>query len=109
MFKRGKYGRYLSRIFMLADFVVLNLVFLAVCWLNPDITELHRRVTWLVMEVAFIPASYWLRPVVVERAMRMERVMRAALMASLTHLIVFLALLYVMDVEALPCLLGETG
>ena len=102
MFKRGKYGRYLSRIFMLADFVVLNLVFLAVCWLNPDITELHRRVTWLVMEVAFIPASYWLRPVVVERAMRMERVMRAALMASLTHLIVFLALLYVMDVEALP-------
>ncbi len=102
MFKHGKYGRYLSRIFMLADFVVLNLVFLAVCLLNPDVSELHRRVTWLVMEVAFIPASYWLRPITSVRAMRMEGVMRAALMASVTHLIVFLALLYVMDVESLP-------
>ncbi|MDE6038043.1 MAG: hypothetical protein K2G05_07255, partial [Duncaniella sp.] len=87
---------------MLADFVVLNLVFLAVCLLNPDVSELHRRVTWLVMEVAFIPASYWLRPITSVRAMRMEGVMRAALMASVTHLIVFLALLYVMDVESLP-------
>lgn len=102
MFETGKYGRYLSRIFMMADFVVLNLVFLAVCLLNPDIAELHRRLTWLLMEVACIPAVMWLRPIGVERAMQMDRVMRMALTASVTHLIVFLALLYVMGDDELP-------
>lgn len=102
MFETGKYGRYLSRIFMVADFVVLNLVFLAVCMLNPDIAELHRRLTWLLMEVACIPAVMWLRPIGVERAMQMDRVMRMALTASVTHLIVFLALLYVMGDDELP-------
>lgn len=102
MFETGKYGRYLSRIFMLADFVVLNLMFLSVCLLNPEIAVLHRRLTWLLMNVAFIPAVQWLRPIGVERAMQMERVMRAALLASLTHLIVFLALLYVMGDDEMP-------
>lgn len=102
MFETGKYGRYLSRIFMMADFVVLNLVFLAVCLLNPGIAELHRRLTWLLMEVACIPAVMWLRPIGVERAMQMDRVMRMSLTASVTHLIVFLALLYVMGDDELP-------
>ena len=102
MFETGKYGRYLSRIFMLADFVVLNLMFLSVCLLNPEIAVLHRRLTWLLMNVAFIPAVQWLKPIGVVRAMQMDRVMRAALLASVTHLIVFLALLYVMGDDELP-------
>ncbi len=87
---------------MLADFVVLNLVYFAVCVLNPDVAGLHQRLTWLLMAVAFIPAVQWLKPVGVERAMHMDRVMRATLMASVTHLIVFLALLYVMGDDDLP-------
>lgn len=87
---------------MAADFVVLNLVFLSVCLVNPDIAGLHRRLTWLLMNVAFIPAWQWLKPICMERAMQMDRVMRAALMTSVTHLIVFLALLYVMGDDELP-------
>ena len=87
---------------MAADFVVLNLVFLSVCLGNPDIAGLHRRLTWLLMNVAFIPAWQWLKPICMERAMQMDRVMRAALMTSVTHLIVFLALLYVMGDDELP-------
>lgn len=102
MFETGKYGRYLSRIFMVADFVVLNILYFIVCLLNPETAELHRRLTWLLMNIAFIPACQWLRPIILERAMQMDRVMRAALLASATHLIVFLALLYVMGDDELP-------
>ena len=86
---------------MAADFVVLNLVFLSVCLVNPDIAGLHRRLTWLLMNVAFIRRAM-AQTHLHGAAMQMDRVMRAALMTSVTHLIVFLALLYVMGDDELP-------
>lgn len=87
---------------MLADFVVLNMVFFTVCFLNAEVAELHHRTTWLLMVVAFIPAAMWLRPVCDERAMQMDRLIRYALLAIATHLLVFLALLYVMGDDEMP-------
>lgn len=102
MIKRGKYGRYISRLFLLVDFLVINLVYFAVCLLNPEVYEWHRRLTWLLINVAFIPAAAWLKPLGLERSLQMDRMVRSTLIASVTHLIVFLALMYVMGIDDIP-------
>ena len=39
---RGRYGRYIHTLLTIIDFVVVNVVFTAVCMLNPEITETHN-------------------------------------------------------------------
>ena len=102
MFTRGKYGRYLLRLMAVVDFMVVNAAMLCVMLLNPGISDLHSRLVWLLLNVAYIPGASYLAGAQNDRFVQMDAVMRTTLIAVGSHLLFFLTLLYLMDVESLP-------
>ena len=101
MTRQGRYGRYIGRLIRLADLIVLNLVFLTVVWLNPGIPDLRLKLTWLLFNIAYIPASFLLATIDKDRPVRMDRVVKVAVQAVVTQYASFLALLYLMGVADL--------
>ena len=101
MFQRGKYGRYINSTLTLIDFVVLNLSFLATELLNPGMTEMRTKLTWLLLNVAYIPAAMWITGIHRERSLQMDRVIRSSLLATATHLLCFVSLLYIMELTSI--------
>ncbi|MCM1162800.1 MAG: undecaprenyl-phosphate glucose phosphotransferase [Muribaculaceae bacterium] len=102
MFQRGKYGRFIHTIFALVDFVVLNLSFLVLVLVHVGIDNLHTRLIWLLLNVAYIPSALWMSDVHKERPMMMERVMRTTLLAIGAHALCFITLLYLMELDDIP-------
>lgn len=102
MFQRGKYGRFIHTIFALVDFVVLNLAFLVLVLVHVGIGNLHTRLIWLLLNVAYIPSALWMSDVYKDRPMLMERVMRSTLLAVGMHLLCFITLLYLMELDDIP-------
>lgn len=102
MFQRGKYGRFIHTLFALVDFVVLNCAFFVTVTLNPGVADLHTRLVWLLLNVAYIPAALWVSDVYRERYLRMERIMRSTLLAAFTQALCFISLLYVMELDGVP-------
>lgn len=102
MFQRGKYGRFIHSIFALVDFIVLNLSFLVLVMVHVGIDDLHTRMIWLLLNVAYIPSALWLSDVYKERPMMMESVMRSTLLAVGSHALCFIMLLYVMELDDIP-------
>lgn len=98
MTRQGRYGRYIGRLVRLADMVVLNLVFVYVLWLNPGLPELRLKLTWLLYNIAYIPASVLLASIDKDRPARMDRVVRVGLQSVAVHFASFLALLYIMGI-----------
>lgn len=102
MFQKGKYGRFIHRLFTAVDFVVLNSVFFAVGLLNPSMGEFHSRLVWLLLNVAFFPAAMWTVDLNQERFLQMDRLMRRILLSVASHLLCFITLLYLMEVNDMP-------
>ncbi len=102
MFQKGKYGRFIHSLFTAVDFVVLNCVFFAVGLLNPDIGEFHSRLVWLLLNVAFVPAAMWTGDLNQERFLQMDRLMRRILLSVASHLLCFITLLYLMEIDDMP-------
>ncbi|MCH5325663.1 MAG: undecaprenyl-phosphate glucose phosphotransferase [Duncaniella sp.] len=99
MFQRGKYGRFIHRIYTAVDIVVLNLVFFVVGLFNPDVGEFHSRMVWLLLNIAFIPAMLWVNDVNQERNLQMDSLMRRVLLVVASHLFCFITLLYLMELD----------
>ena len=101
MFSKGKYGRYLPRLMSAVDFVLLNGAMFAVEQLNASVPELRSKLVWLLLNVAYLPAAKYLNGVHNDRFVQMDAVVRSALLAALSHLLVFVTLLYLMDVDSI--------
>lgn len=99
MTRQGRYGRYIGRIVRTADLIVLNLVFLSVVWLNPGIPDLRLKLTWLLFNISYIPASFFLTAIDKDRPVRMDRVVSLSVRAVAVLLAVFIALLYLMGID----------
>lgn len=101
MFQRGKYGKLINSLFTAVDFVVLNAIFLAVGFIYPGVAELHQRMTWLLLNVAYIPVAWWVTDAHNVRSLQMEAVMRITVIAVMFHTLLFVTLLYLMQVDGL--------
>ena len=101
MTRQGRYGRYIGRLVKLADLVVLNLVFVIVVWLNPGLPELRLKLTWLLFNIAYLPASMLLATIDKDRPARMDRVVSVAVQSVAAQFASFLALLYIMGSDDL--------
>ncbi len=100
--KKGKYGRHLHRILAVGDFIVLNAVFILLLLIYPDISSIHSRLTFLLLNVAYLPVSRFLAVTLSERALQMDRLIRSSLFAVIAHALAFLALLYLLGIDDIP-------
>lgn len=100
--KKGRYGRYLHRLLMLGDFVVLNSVFLITTILFPYVGDIHERLPWLLLNVAYLPVARWVTTVNSDRSVQMDKVIRTVILAMGCHALAFISLLYLMGLEGVP-------
>lgn len=100
--KRGRYGQYYHRVLTLVDFLILNAVMLVVCLTNPEVAELRERVTWLLVNVAYLPIAQWFSRVHRVRSLQMDRLALMAFQAVGTHALIFITLLYIMGIDSIP-------
>ena len=98
--QRGRYGRYVSNLLTLSDFVIVNLVFTVVVLLNPEAWPENSRLVGLLMNIAYVPAALWLRGVRDDRSIKMDRTMFDSFRAVGTHALFFFSLLYFLKVRS---------
>ena len=100
--QRGRYGRYLNNLLTLSDFIVVNTVFAIVLLLNPAAWYGNVRLIMVLINVAYLPAAYFLRETRNERTIHMDHVLINALRAVGVHALFFFALLFFLDVSNVP-------
>ena len=102
MGRSTRHGRYFHRALTIVDFLILNGVFFIVGAINPDLSEWHERLVWLLLNVAYIPVARHLSKIHKIRAMQMDRLTLSTLQAVCSHALCFIFLLYFFDVESIP-------
>ena len=102
MGKGNRHGRYFHRALTLVDFLILNGVFFVVTILNPSVAEIHTRLIWVLLNVAYIPVARHIGRIHKVRAMQMDRLMLSALHAVCFHALGFIFLLYFLKLDAIP-------
>ena len=92
------YGKYISLIFFLSDFFVLNLAVLISLKVWPTMGDISNfsgsRLMWLIANIALFPMFYFQRQYVGEmRAIQMEKVIPDVFFTVGIHLAIFLPLM----------------
>ncbi len=100
--QRGRYGRYLNWIMVILDFFIINLVFVATCFISSEIISEHARVTMLLANISFAPAALWSAEMHTRRAVRMEAIFRRAITIVVFHAMIFITLLWAMKLNHIP-------
>ena len=100
--QRGRYGRYIRWILTACDFLVLNLAFFITVLLTPEFDEARPRLIWLMVNIAYFPAAYFLANTQARRTIAMEHVLAGSLKAVLLHAPLFLAALFFLQIEDMP-------
>lgn len=98
---RGRYGRYIHTLLTIIDFMVVNVVFAAVCMLNPEIIETHLKMKWLLVNISYFPVVFWFSHIRDQRAIHMDQVVSCALQTVGIHALFFLSLLTFLDINDL--------
>ena len=91
--QRSGFGQYINLLFNIGDLVVINVLFWIVISLFPVVKTVsgQLRELWLVINVGYFPVimfTRWSRHEL--RAIRMERVMRNALLTVAAHAVFLL-------------------
>ena len=82
MTAKNRHSRYFHRALTLVDFVILNVVFFVVTFMNPDVPEIHGRLVWLLLNIAYIPVARRVGKIHKVRALPMDRLVLVALQAG---------------------------
>lgn len=97
-----KYGNYLSTIITVMDFVVINISFWITTLLNPEIAAAHNvRIIWLLLNISYFPAMYWLVRIHNQRTIYMNHVVLSAIQAVGIHALSFLSMLAFLSVTVI--------
>lgn len=102
MGKTTRHGRYFHRVLTLVDFLILNGVFFVVTLLNPGVPEIHTRLIWLLLNIAYVPVARHIGRIHKVRAMQMDRLTLSMLQAVGFHALSFTFLLYFLKLDEIP-------
>lgn len=94
MASRGKYGKYLRSLIVIGDYVCINIAYLIVCAIfnfNPD---LYNYLVCFFINLAYIPVLSLFSQIHNQRIVYANDVVISALESTISHAIVFVALLF---------------
>lgn len=97
MISRGKYGKYLQSIETLAGFALVNADYVISCIFDANIIGFRWKVTWLLINVSYLPVVAMMTRNPMPRSIHVDHVMGWALRAVALHAVVFFALLAFLD------------
>lgn len=91
---KGRYGQFIRWIFTGVDFVVLNVVYLLVCWLGNVEPAFFTRQVWFMLNISFLAVSYIYSNIHARRVMYADLVVLQAVKAVLLHAVIFMTLVF---------------
>lgn len=102
------YGRFLKAILICCDLVVINVGFLVLVLLMPEIANGGMvRLTLLLLNVAYIPTALLFTRARLERSIHMDRLLRMAVQSVGVQAIVFLGLMTVSHMMIRPAFMWQ--
>lgn len=99
--QRGRYGRYIRWLLTAGDFLILNLAFFITVAITPDFDATRPRLVWLMANMAYLPAAYFLASTQARRTIAMEHVLANSFKAVALHAPVFLASLFFLQIDSM--------
>ena len=102
MKSKGRYGHYIRWIFIVIDFLILNVAYIATCLIIDNLGSLpfFSKQVWLMLNISFCIVVYVLSTLHDKRVVYIDRVLIHLLKYILLHAVIFLMLVSFLD--ALP-------
>ena len=103
MTRISRYGKFIVPSLVIIDFLIINLLFMAVMRHTPDISGVAMRVMLVCINVAYIPVSVlFTRKVLSNRSIHIDRIIANGLKAVILTACVFSAIMLYIDIEPVP-------
>ena len=100
--QRGRYGRYINNLLTTSDFFVVNMIYAFVLLLTPTAWQGHVRLVGVLVNIAYLPAAWFLREIRNVRTIHMDHVLLNALKAVGVHALFFFSLLFFLEIDNAP-------
>lgn len=100
--QKGRYGRYIESILTIADFLILNVVFLITAALSPEFLAQGPRTVWLMANITFLLSTTILGHKQISRTIGTEHVLAESVKAVLLHMPLFICGLYFLEFDRIP-------
>lgn len=103
---KGRYGQFIGWIYTAIDFIVLNVVFIAVWFFSQDSLQSLARQAWLLLNISFLIEVYLLTGIHDNRVVYADRVVIEAVKWTALHSVLFLSLTSFLRIDLPWDLLG---
>ena len=94
MATKGRYGRYLRILVVLGDFICINLAYLLSCRIFNFDDGFYNPTICSLINIAYLPIAFVFSQIHNQRIVYANHTVKTALEATVSHAILFLALLY---------------
>ncbi|MCM1311058.1 MAG: undecaprenyl-phosphate glucose phosphotransferase [Bacteroides sp.] len=99
---RGRYGRYQREVLFFVDLLMVNILFGALCFIHPELTEYYARTKWLAVSLSYLPVALLFQRARMQRTLHIDRLLVEAIKAVACHAVIFVTLLVFLQADDFP-------
>lgn len=99
---KGRYGYLVNILTTIADFILLNLVYILVINTVNDVGEFNDKVIWLLLNISYCPAIFMFPDVHKKRILFADKLMIILVQTFMVHCLVMLTFTSIISYDAVP-------
>lgn len=99
MRERRRLGKYLRGLMIAGDFLLLNFAYFTILWIFPENSHYGSKLVWLLVNMAFVPVSYFFSEMHNVRILYADRIVLGALKSSISEAVLLLAIFYIFEIR----------
>ncbi|MBQ3960964.1 MAG: hypothetical protein II683_04155 [Muribaculaceae bacterium] len=97
---KGRYGQFIRWIFSGIDFLILNIIYLVVCWFEPANGVFFSKQVWMLLNLSYFVVAYFFSDIHERRVVYADQVLMQVVKAVMLHAVIFLSLIYFLDYDS---------
>lgn len=99
---KGRYGYLVNILTTIADFILLNLVYILVINTVNNVGEFNDKVIWLLLNISYCPAIFMFPDVHKKRILFVDKLMNILVQTFMVHCLVMLTFTSIISYDAVP-------
>ena len=99
---KGRYGYLVNILTTIADFILLNLVYILVVNTVNNVGEFNDKVIWLLLNISYCPAIFMFPDVHTKRILFADKLMIILVQTFMVHCLVMLTFTSIISYDAVP-------
>ena len=99
---KGRYGYLVNILTTIADFILLNLVYILVINTVNNVGEFNDKVIWLLLNISYCPAIFMFPDVHKKRILFADKLMNILVQTFMVHCLVMLTFTSIISYDAVP-------